>query len=121
MGSDAGLPRSRGRAAGGGGLPTLDLGQPCEAVTRSAAGASRRNRRQGPIPAPIGLDAERDRERILDPVDRVDRQLVAQTFGQVFEIHFVVARQDDRAQPAAIGGEHLFLDAADRQACCRSG
>jgi len=45
-------------------------------------------------------------------VHEMEGQLAPDVLGYVLHVARVVARQDDRAQPGAVRGQHLILDAA---------
>src|SRR5690242_72620 len=58
---------------------------------------------------------ERELQDLVDPDDRVERDLVADVLGDVLEVGAVALRDDDVREPCRMGGEHLLLQATDRK------
>src|SRR5437899_4050488 len=58
---------------------------------------------------------ERELQHFLDPAGQVECHLVAHALGDVVEVLLVALREDDLLQAHPVGGQHLLLDAADRQ------
>ena len=79
----------------------------------AARGGRRRDRRLG-----LGRRrrvAERDRERVVDLRHVPDVELVADLLGDVERVLLVALGQEHDLDAGAVRGEHLLLDAADRQ------
>src|SRR6266566_4029534 len=58
---------------------------------------------------------EREPQHFLDSPGKVERHLLADALGDVVEVLLVALREDDLLQAHPVGGQHLLLDAADRQ------
>src|SRR6266702_3266507 len=61
------------------------------------------------------IRGERQVEHLPDLVRQVEGHLVAHRLWHVVEVAAVAARQDDLLEAGPVGGQHLLLDAADRQ------
>ena len=58
---------------------------------------------------------ERDVEHLADGHDRVEGHLLADVRGHVVEVAAVALGEDHVGEARGVGGEHLLLQAADRQ------
>src|SRR2546425_598214 len=58
---------------------------------------------------------ERELQHFLDAAGQVERHLFAHALGDVVDVLLVALREDDLLQAHPVSGQHLLLDAADRQ------
>src|SRR6266699_3569207 len=58
---------------------------------------------------------ERELQHFLDPARQVECHLVAHALGDIVDVLLVALREDDLLQAHSVSGQHLLLDAADRQ------
>src|SRR6185503_2469298 len=64
---------------------------------------------------------EREPEHLVDRHHRMERNLLAHVFGDVLEVGAVSLRDDDVGDACRMRGEHLLLEAADRQYAALEG
>jgi hypothetical protein len=70
----------------------------------------------GRLARAIVVRHEREQQHLVDGVDEVNRQALPQLVVEILlDVLLVLPRQDHFLDAGALGGQHLFLDAANRQ------